>query len=50
MNKKEYINSYESSKNSAEGALKNTELYFFSTSTLKLTLMSICTFGIYELY
>ena len=26
------------------------EAYFFTTSTFKLSLMSICTFGIYELY
>ena len=26
------------------------ESYFFTTSTLKLTLMSICTFGLYEIY
>lgn len=24
--------------------------YFFTTSTLKLTLMSICTFGLYDIY
>lgn len=48
--KEEQINSYESSKNAAEGALRNTEPYFFSTSALKLVLMSVCTFGIYELY
>jgi hypothetical protein len=30
--------------------LKANEAYFFTASTLKLTLMSICTLGIYELY
>jgi hypothetical protein len=30
--------------------MKTDKAYFFTTSTLKLTLMSICTFGIYEMY
>ena len=29
---------------------KHTEAYFFSTSTFKLALMSICTLGLYEVY
>ncbi len=51
MNEKEATNPYESSKSSVDiGASHTMAPYFFTTSTLKLTLMSICTFGIYELY
>jgi len=47
----ENMNQNESAINSVEtDAVKNSEVYFFTTSTLKLILMSICTFGIYELY
>ncbi len=51
MNEKEDTNPYESSKSSVDiGASNTVASYFFTTSTLKLTLMSICTFRIYELY
>ncbi|MFC1552334.1 hypothetical protein ACFL6P_07175 [Candidatus Latescibacterota bacterium] len=42
---------YESQKSYVDiGASTSVAPYFFTTSTLKLTLMSICTLGIYELY
>ncbi len=45
------MNPNESATSSIEtDAVKNSEVYFFTTSTLKLVLMSICTFGMYELY
>ena len=51
MNEKENTNPYESPKNSVDiGASTTVAPFFFTTSTLKFTLMSICTFGIYELY
>ncbi len=47
----ENMNTNESATSSVEtDTVKNSEVYFFTTSTLKLMLMSICTFGIYELY
>lgn len=48
---KENTNPYEPPKSSVR--TDNATMlspYFFTTSTLKLSLMSICTFGIYELY
>ncbi len=51
MNEKEDTFHYESSKSSVDtGTSHAMAPYFFTTSTLKLTLMSICTVGIYELY
>ena len=51
MNEKEDTNPYESPNSSVEiGASSTVAPYFLTTSTLKLTLMSICTFGTYELY
>lgn len=47
----ENTNPYESPKGSVKTDKVTTlSPYFFTTSTLKLSLMSICTFGIYELY
>lgn len=47
----ENANPYEPPESSVETNVeKNTEAYFFTTSTFKLAVMSICTFGIYELY
>jgi len=47
----ENMNTNESATSFVEAnTVKNSEVYFFTTSTLKLILMSICTFGIYELY
>ncbi len=45
----ENINPSESGTRTVDSE-KLPEAYFFTTSTLKLSLMSICTFGIYELY
>jgi hypothetical protein len=51
MNETADTNPYESPKSYIEIDTSNTVVtYFFTTSTLKLTLMSICTFGIYEIY
>ena len=51
MNEKEDTNPYESSKGSVGiGDSHTMAPYFFTTSTLKLTLMSICTLSIYQLY
>ena len=47
----ETVNPHDPPTSSVEtDAVKNDRAYFFTTSTLKLALMSICTFGIYELY
>ena len=47
----ENVNPYEPPKSSLETNIASTsEAYFFTTSTFKLVVMSICTFGIYELY
>ena len=37
-------------KKTPTNSIEIDKAYFFTTSTLKLVLMSICTFGIYELY
>ena len=51
MNGKENTNPYESPKSSVDtGASTIGAPYFFTTSTLKFTLMAIFTIGIYELY
>jgi len=51
MNEKEDTNPYEPPKSQVDiGASSTVAPYFFTTSALKLTLMSICTFGLYELY
>ena len=51
MIKKEDTNPYGPPKSSLEISSPTTMApYFFTTSTLKLTLMSICTLGLYELY
>ena len=47
----ETINANETPSLSGESDLESTpELYFFTTSTFKLAVMSLCTFGIYELF
>lgn len=47
----ENVNPYEPPASSVEASAEtSTAAYFFSTSTFKLAVMSICTFGIYELY
>jgi len=47
----ETVNPYEPPASSVETNIeRTTEPYFFTTSTFKLTVMSICTFGIYALY
>lgn len=47
----ERVNPYEPPTNQLEVEVKKvSEADFFTTSTLKLALMSICTLGIYELY
>ncbi len=51
MTKKEDINPYEPPKSHIDvDASTIVARYFFTTSILKLVLMSICTFGLYELY
>ena len=45
------VNPYKPPASSVEVSADNsTEAHFFSTSTFKLAVMSICTFGTYELY
>ena len=45
------VNPYEPPQSLVESsAEESTSTYFFSTSTFKLSVMSICTFGLYELY
>ena len=45
------VNPYEPPQSSVETSAEiTTSEYFFSTSTFKLSVMSICTFGLYELY
>ena len=47
----EATNPYESPRSALEvDGAPTSSPYFFTTSTLKLSLMSICTLGIYELY
>lgn len=48
----ESINPYEAPKSDlkTEQHLSSSESYFFTASTLKLVLMSVCTLGLYELY
>jgi len=47
----ESINPYESPQSAVSDEVTSTaSLKFFTTSTLKFVVMSICTFGLYELY
>ena len=47
----ESINPYESPQSAVSDEVTSTaSLIFFTTSTLKFVVMSICTFGLYELY
>ena len=48
----ESINPYKAPKSDlkTEQHLGSSESYFFTASTLKLVLMSVCTLGLYELY
>lgn len=47
----ETINPYEPPQSAVANEVASTaNLVFFTTSALKLTVMSICTFGLYELY
>jgi hypothetical protein len=47
----ESMNPNESLVSSVETDVRQSDkAHFFTTSTLKLALMSVCTFGIYELY
>jgi hypothetical protein len=47
----EYTNPYRAPTSSVETDVPSTtEVVFFTTSTFKLAVMSICTLGLYELY
>ncbi|MEM7353299.1 MAG: hypothetical protein AAF657_21060, partial [Acidobacteriota bacterium] len=46
----ETLNPYAPPKSTIEPAGSNPEQLFFTTSSFKLAVMSICTFGLYEVY
>jgi len=47
----ENTNPYRAPTSSVEtDVTRTTEVFFFTTSTVKLVVMSICTWGLYELY